>query len=177
MKKSFLFLGLLILIRPQLALAHCPLCTIGAGGAALMATWLGVSTLSIGLFIGAFALAMGLWMLRLIQKKWPAIPGMLKLILALCIFLLTIVPIMPLMPGYNTISIFWMGGYGSLLNRTYLMNSFLIGSGIGAFILYLTPFLSQKITQWRHKKQIPFQGMLLIFILLLLTAISFEILL
>lgn len=46
---------------PRATFAHCPLCTIGAGAAAVGAAWLGVSYMVIGVFLGAFGLAIGLW--------------------------------------------------------------------------------------------------------------------
>ncbi|MBC8500768.1 MAG: hypothetical protein ISS25_00135 [Nanoarchaeota archaeon] len=146
--------------------AHCPLCTIGAGAAAGGAALLGVNQGVIGVFIGGFAVSMGWWVARLIKKQF--IPFQ-KWALILLSFVLTIFPILPIMSDVHATYISIMGDYGSLLNRTYLLNIFLIGSIIGGIIVSSTPWLSSKITKLRKGKMVPYQGIILTLLLLIIT--------
>ena len=100
---------------------------------------------------------MGWWLSRVVKKKY--VPGQNPLLILLS-FLLTIIPLMPLFQGIMPLYISWFGDYGSLFNRTYLLNTFLTGSFLGGAFVSVAPFLSQKITSWRGT-QIPFQGIIL----------------
>jgi len=153
--------------------AHCPLCTAGAAVAAGGAAWLGVNNAAIGVFIGAFAVSMGWWVSNLIKKKY--VPFQRQLIIAIS-FLTTIPPLMPIMKGIYPILISIVGAYGSLLNRTYLINAFLMGSIIGGFIVSITPWLSKKITDACKGKTLPYQGITLTFGLLAIAGILLQIL-
>lgn len=174
MKKLSLGLLLAVLSLPKVISAHCPLCTIGAGAAAVGAAYLGVSGFIIGLFIGAASLALGLWTSKLIKKKYIPLQDM---IIALVAFLSITIPILPLIQSYSSVYISWAGDYGSLLNRTYLINLFLLGSIFGAFILSITPILSKKLSKIRSGKLIPFQGVLITFLILAIVALVAEVML
>jgi hypothetical protein len=63
-----------------------------------------------------------------------------------------------------------MGEYG----RTFLIDKFLVGAVIGAAVLYSAPLLSKKLAQARGNKMIPFQGMLISLITLLLASAVLE---
>lgn len=172
--KSYTFIVILVLVVlgiPALALAHCPLCTAGAGLAAIGAQWLGVGTAPIGIFIGAFAVAIGLWMSKLLKKEYVSYQ---KTILVLGSFALTVLPLLPLMPGLLPLYISLGGEYGSIMNRTYTINLFLLGSLVGGILLGISPQISRKITEMRGGKLIPFQGLALTFILLLGVALVLE---
>lgn len=172
MKKLTPGLLLALVSLPKAVSAHCPLCTIGAGAAAVGAAYLGVSGFIIGLFVGASSLALGLWTSKLIKKKYiPFQNG----IIALITFLSITIPVLPLIQSYSSIYISWAGEYGTLLNRTYLINLFLLGSIFGAAILSLTPRLSRKLTQLRSGKFIPFQGIILTFLILAVVAFIAEV--
>jgi hypothetical protein len=145
--------------------AHCPLCTAGAAAGAGAAALLGVTYGAIGIFLGAFATALGLWMARIIKKK--IIPGQ-YIVVFWAVYLSTLLPLVPLMKDYSPLYIAWSGDYGSLLHRTYLINWFIVGAAIGTLIVWITPRLSALITKWRGGKTIRFQGLALT--LLLLTA-------
>jgi len=58
---SLLFAIPLIIFLSKSVMAHCPLCVVGAGAAGAAAMWLGVSKVVVALFIGAFAMSMGMW--------------------------------------------------------------------------------------------------------------------
>lgn len=155
-------------------LAHCPLCTAGAGLAAIFASYLGVGAAPIGVFIGAFSVALGWWMSRLIKKRF--IPKQ-NVVLALISFLTIVLPLIPLMHDYSSVYISLGGDYGSLLNRTYLINIFLVGAIIGGLILLVSPYLSRRISVWRKNKMFPYQGLAVTFFLLALAAVILELLL
>ncbi|HBF66902.1 MAG TPA: hypothetical protein DDW36_00560 [Candidatus Magasanikbacteria bacterium] len=163
MKKKILGIFVVLAFIPGVAKAHCPLCTIGAGALAVGAAYIGISTAAVGVFIGAFALALGLWIARLVKKQY--IPYQQPILVAL-IFISTVVPIMPLIREYRSINVYLSGEYGSLLNRTYMFNLFVIGVLIGAGILYVSPFVSAWIKKQRKGRLIPYQGITITFILL-----------
>ena len=98
------------LLFPAVALAHCPLCTAGAGLAAIGAYWLGVNGLTVGVLLGAFAMALGLWVARLIKKKY--LPQQDNAI-GVFSWLTTIIPLKMLLSDYTSIYINWSGSYGS----------------------------------------------------------------
>src|SRR3989338_799616 len=109
---KILTLALIPILLAENVSAHCPLCVIGAGAAA---TWLGVKEIVVGLFIGAFAMAMGLWFAKIIKKKY--IPYQSFIITAL-VFLSTIIPIIAIITSehnFYPLYIFLFGDYGSLL--------------------------------------------------------------
>src|SRR3990167_8283639 len=151
------FLGLpLFLALAQSAYAHCPLCTVGAAAAAGGAAWLGVSKIVICIFIGAFAVSIGWWVSNLIKKQY--VPFQKPLII-LFSFATTVFPLLGLevMRSNYPALISFFGDYGSLLNRTYILNLFLIGSILGGLIVSITPWLSRKITIMRNGKMLPYQ--------------------
>lgn len=164
--RSKKWLALPGLFAPVAAAAHCPLCTMGAAAAAGGAVWLGVSNAAIGVFIGAFAVSMGWWIGKLIKKQY--VPFQRSGIVAISFFT-TVLPLLPMMEGIQPFYISLFGSYGSLLNRTYIINLFLAGSLLGGLIVCLTPWMSNILTKWRNGKMIPFQGILLTFLLLILT--------
>ena len=153
--------------------AHCPLCTITAAAAAGGAMWLGVNEAAIGVFIGAFAVALGLWIARKIKQRIP----FQKSLLTAGSYFATVLPMLPLMKGFVPWYLSLAGTYGSLLNRTYLINLFLIGSIIGAVLTLLGPVASKGITHLRNNKTFPFQGMGITFFLLLFSAVLLQVLL
>ncbi|MBI5622009.1 hypothetical protein HY933_04060 [Candidatus Falkowbacteria bacterium] len=172
--RIFTFSALLIvggLLVPQVSSAHCPLCTAGAGAAALLALYFGISSVSVGLMIGAFAVAMGLWFDRLIKRQ--IIPYQ-KWWLAGASFILTVWPLRIILSQYGSISLFWFGDYGSFFNRTYLVDHFVVGSLLGALVMVLSPYLSSAVSRWRQGKRWSWQGIILTFIVLLVLAAFIE---
>lgn len=168
-KILILFLPLILLVKS--AEAHCPLCTVGAAAAAGGAAWLGVSKIIIGVFIGAFAVSMGMWISNVIKYKIP----FKRPLLVLLSFATTILPILPIIKSeYFPVYLSLAGDYGSLLNRTYIFNLFLLGSIIGGFVVAIAPWLSKKISGFRNGKLFPYQGVLLTLVLLIITSLIIE---
>lgn len=131
--------------------AHCPLCTVGAGAAAGAAVWLGVSKVVVALFIGAFAMSMGLWFARIVKKKY--IPYQKFIIVAL-IFVTTVIPLMPIFKAIGPLYLSFLGPYGA----TYAINYSLYSSFLGGAVVFASPFLSKQVSKMRKGKIIPFQG-------------------
>ena len=151
--------------------AHCPLCTMGAVAAAAGASALGVSNAIVGIFIGAFAVSMGWWIANRLKKQY--IPYQ-KPILIISSYLLTIIPVMVLIQDYYAIFISWGGDYGSLFNRTYIFSKFLVGSIVGGAVLCITPWLSKQLTHYRKEKMVPYQGIILTFVVLIIMSGLFQ---
>jgi len=174
MRKIFnrLLLGIfssqLFLVRE--ASAHCPLCTIGAGAVAVGASFLGVKDIVSGIFIGAFAAALGLWSAKLIKKRFIRFQNE---IIAVAIFFLTVLPVSQIVRSYLPLYIDWGGAYGSIFNRTYIFNALLVGSLVGALIMLISPRLSQKLKA-KSGRSFPFQTMTIIFLLLIVAGIILQ---
>lgn len=172
MKKFFAPVVAIGLFWANPALAHCPLCTIGAGVIATLALWLGVSTMVIGVVLGGFAAALGLWVARIIKRK---LFHYQDTVVATVVFLSTILPILPIAGGEKgSVYISFAGGYGSLLNRTYVIDFFLVGSLVGALMVIIAPYISRRITQTRSGKTMPYQGVAITFLLLVVSSVILQ---
>lgn len=168
----FYFLILIVfLLAPLPAYAHCPLCTIGAGAITLLAIKLGISSIIIGLFIGAFSVALGSWLGRSIKKQY--IPYQ-RWILEIFFYLTIVLPLIRFSDEYTSLYISVTGDYGSPLNRVYLFNLFLIGSILGAIAVMASPFISKAITK-KRQKTLPYQGLIVTFSTLAIISIILEI--
>jgi len=154
----------------RFASAHCPLCTIGAGAAAAGAVWLGISKVIVALFIGAFAMSMGMWFSKIIKKRY--IPFQKTLIVSL-IFLTTVLPLLPIFTAIGPLYIPFVGDYGTTLAFNYSI----VSSFLGGIIVFVSPSLNKKIKEKRGGKGIPFQGVLITFGLLGITALLIHFLL
>ncbi len=159
--KKLFFIFLIPIFLASSVMAHCPLCTIGAGAAAAGAVWLGVSKVVVALFIGAFSMSMGMWFSRLVNKKY--IPYQ-KSVIIIVVFLATLLPLLPIFKAIGPLYLSFMGEYGT----TYAVDYSLGASLLGALIVFISPTLSRKITKARNGKIIPFQGTLLTLIMLII---------
>jgi len=164
-KKFFVFpiFALLSALFAKIVSAHCPLCTIGAGAAAGAAVWLGISKLAVAMFIGAFAMSMGMWFsnLKIFKKKYVTFQ---KIAIVLAVFLTTVIPLMPLFTAIGPLYLSFIGPYGT----TYAFNYSILTSLLGGVIVFLSPTLSRKLTKVRKGKMLPFQGILITFISLII---------
>ncbi len=168
--KSFLLIflsSLFLIFLSKSVMAHCPLCTIGAGALGAGAVWLGVSKVVVALFIGAFAMSMGMWFARIIKKKY--IPFQ-KTAIIVVIFLATLLPLMPLFKALGPLYLSFIGDYGT----TYVFNYSLATGFLGGLIVLLMPSISNFISKKRNNKTFPFQGTLLTIILLIIVGIIIQ---
>lgn len=172
MKKARL-LAALPFFLPNIASAHCPLCTAGAGILAVLAASLGVSSVVVGAMIGAFAIALSMWLARLPKKEY--LPYQ-QPILAALIFLSTIIPVMPLIRHYGPLYISLWGAYGTLLHNTYTIDLFLAGVPLGVTAVWIAPYMSSALTRIRKGRVLPYQGLGLTFLLLILISLAIELL-
>ena len=160
-----IYTGLLLLIAgvvaPSLAHAHCPLCTAGAGILAVVAASLGVPALIISTLLGGFALAMGLWIAPLITKKYFRYQDA---VLAWLIYLSTVVPLWPLLREYKTLYAPYIG-FDKYAEKIPV-DVYIVGVILGALVLLVAPSISKKVTALKGEQLIPFQGIAITFILL-----------
>ncbi|NIO42896.1 MAG: hypothetical protein GTO41_23715 [Burkholderiales bacterium] len=161
---GFAALGLTV---PTPAVAHCPLCTVAAGAAAFGAAKLGMGPISIGIFLGAFAVALGLWFARFLKKRY--LPKQ-RALLAILSFATTILPLRVALAEYTYVYLPFWGEYG----RTVLINLFLVGATIGGVLMLLSPELSRRLSRARGGKMYPFQGMAITLLLLASSASILE---
>lgn len=171
MKKNLLLF--LLAFLPKIASAHCPLCTVGAGALAVFAASVGISTIVVGVMIGGFALALSTWIAKLPKKEY--MPFQYP-ILALAIFWGTIIPIMPFIIEYRPLYIRLMGDYGNMLHNTYAINLFVAGAILGALLMLVGPHASKWLTKLRDGKIIPYQGITISLLLLIIASIIIELL-
>lgn len=172
MKRILLAIIAVCMVIPKAALAHCPLCTAGAGALAVLAASLGVSSVIVGILIGAFALALGLWLGRIVKKKY--VPYQ-QYILAAIIFLGTVLPIIPLVLDFGPLYLSLGGEYGSLLHNTYTINLYIAGVILGAAIVLISAPLSRLLTKVRGQ-QLPYQGLSITLGLLIVCSVIVQLL-
>ena len=169
MKKFFIlpFLAFFTIFLAKTISAHCPLCTIGAGAAGVGAMWLGVSKVVVALFIGAFAMSMGMWFAKIPKKRY--IPFQKTLIIAI-VFFTTVLPLIPLFKAIGPLYLSFIGDYGA----TYAVNYSLASSFLGGLIVFISPSLSKSLTKIRKEKMIPFQGAILTLSILIIFGILIQ---
>lgn len=170
LKISTLTIVLVAVLVPASASAHCPLCTVGAGVLAGVAAYLGVSLGAIGLLIGAFAMALGVWLAKWPLKKY--IPYQ-KEFIAAGIFLATVWPLMPLLSQLEPVYLDLAGAYGGWWHNTYVWDPFLIGSMVGMILFLVASAVNGKIKKVLNR-QFPYQGVVITWLLLLVGALIFQ---
>src|SRR3990170_991251 len=155
MNKKIFVLPLLSIFLIRFISAHCPLCTIGAGAAAGAAVWLGVSKVAVALFIGGFAMSMGIWFSKIPKKKY--IPFQ-KTLIILAIFLTTVLPLSPIFKAIGPLYLSFIGEYGT----TYAINYSLVSGLFGGTVVLLSPSEFEKVIQnegvFLLNVHTPFQG-------------------
>lgn len=165
--KQFILSFLFSIFSVPFVSAHCPLCTMGAavvGGGAIL---LGVKTIVVGVFIGAMAVSTGYWFSRLIKKRYVPLQKHGIIFLS---FGLTIIPLMKIAVFSEVFPLYisWFGGYGTLFNSTYVLNSFLTGSIFGGIAVMASPWVSKQITNMRNGSKIPYQGVAVTMLMLII---------
>ncbi len=171
---KFLFLISIFLLSINFVFAHCPLCTAGAGIGAIIAQNLGMKSSALGVFLGAFSVALGWWLANVLKKNEKI--KNLKFLLPLSIlisFLSIILPLKLYFYEIDSFSLNFFGDYGTLFNRTYAYDKFFLASMIGGLIILISPKLSLYLTKIRQKN-FPFQGLIINFLLLILVSVIFQ---
>lgn len=166
--KKLFSLILLPILSIKGVLAHCPLCTAGAAVAVGGAAWLGVNKVVLSLFVGAFAVSMGWWIGKMIKKNYIPFQRTTLIILS---FILTVIPLLPILNLHRPFPVGLFGNYGSIFNRTYMINLSLVGSFFGGFIVMISPKLSKRITELRKGKHINYQTIIVTFLLLIIIGV------
>lgn len=161
-----------LFFSPTVALAHCPLCVAASGVLVILARVLGVSTTIVGVFIGAAAVAMGLWLSRIVPKRY--LPYQSALI-TLAVFISVVLPLLPLASDYRSLPIFIFGSYGSWFYRTYIINKLLLGSILGGLAMIFSEPLNRWLIRLNNKKKMPFQHLLVAIGLLIVLSAFIEI--
>lgn len=157
--KKFFALPVLAILLIDFISAHCPLCTVGAGAAAGAAVWLGVSKVVAALFIGAFAMSMGIWFSKIPKKEYILFQ---KIVIVAIIFLSTVLPLLPMFKVIGPLYIYFIGEYGN----TYAINYSLASVIFGGLIVISSPTVSKRLTKLRKGRRIPFQGVVITLFLL-----------
>ena len=173
--KLSLFAGISFtaILYPAVALAHCPLCTAGAGLVAVGAYWVGAKAITIGVLLGTFATAMSIWLARLIKRQF--IPHQ-KIIIAVSSWVFTLVPLRMLFSDYVSWYVSWFGNYGSIFNRTYTLNLFWVGAAVGTILTVMAPAASRYLTKLRSGQHFSFQGLTVNLILAAFAALIVQLL-
>ena len=138
--------------------AHCPLCTGAVVAGAVGAKYLGLDVTILGIFVGAFAISLGLWISRKIKNYFKY----QNTLIVTSSFFLTIIPSLAFIDDMT---------YISLLSKTFFVNKLLIGSIIGALITLLSYRLHNYIKLKHGKVLFPYQGVVLTLLLLILSSI------
>lgn len=167
-RKLFVSFALSASLLAETASAHCPLCTVGAGVTAAGAVWFGVSKVVIGLLIGAFAMSLGMWFARIPKKQYVHFQ---KTLIIGIIFFTTVLPLLPIFSTIEPLYIPFIGEYG----LTYALNYSLASSFLGGVIVFISPSLSKQLTKLRNGKAIPFQGIILTLLSLIVIGLIIQV--
>ena len=92
----------------------------------------------------------------------------------LATFFLTVLPVAPLIREYKPLYVALVGNYGTLLHTTYTMDLFIVGAVIGAGVIWAVPYISKGLTRITGTT-IPFQGMTLTLILLVIVSLLVQV--
>jgi hypothetical protein len=119
--------------------------------------------MSIGIFLGAFAVALGLWVARFLKKQY--LPRQ-KALLAVFSFATTIFPLQAVLADNTSVYLPFWGEYG----KTLVINLFVVGAVVGGLLILSSPYLSRKLALARGGEMYPFQGMVITLLLLVSAA-------
>lgn len=142
-----LFLSLLTftfsLLTAPPALAHCPLCTAGAGAGLFLSRWLGIDDSITGVWMAAFLAASSLWLANSIKKKF--IPGQNTLIY-LAVFASTI---------WSFYAFKLVSEHAGLIMG---IPKLIFGMISGGLVFYLVDIVNLAIKKIRGKSLFPYQS-------------------
>jgi len=138
--------------------AHCPLCTGAVVAGAIGAKYLGLDITILGIFVGAFAISLGLWISRKIKNYFKY----QSTLILTSSFFLTIAPSLAFIKDMT---------YISLLSKVFFVNKLLIGSIIGALVTLLAYKIHNHIKLKHGRVLFPYQGVILTILFLFLVSI------
>ncbi len=174
MKKIFSFILIIIsLILIPSVLAHCPLCTGAVIAGAAGAKYLGFDAIIVGIFVGGAAFSLGVWMSRLIKKHYLPFQSLLIIIIT---FLLTVLPASAAISDTLYLPVQLPGYIGSIFNNIYSLNRILFGNIIGGVITLFSYKAHLAIKKLKGKVLLPFQGIVLTVLALVITSIITQLL-
>ena len=157
-----LFLGIINQVN-----AHCPLCTGAVVASAAVANYYGLDISIIGLFVGAFSISLGLWVGRVIKKRFIPFQTSLLVILS---FLSTVIPSVLVVKSDSLyLPVLLFGAEGSVFNRVYLLDKLLLGSIIGGIVSVFAYWLHKHIKAVKGRVLFPFQGIVITLAFLMIT--------
>ena len=132
MNKILLFFSFLILgiVLANSALAQvCPVCVVAIGAGLGLSRWLGIDDVVSSVWIGAFLVAIISWTLSYMKKKkWDFQDD--GIVITLAYILLTYIPL------------YYAGIVGHPLNKIWGLDKIIVGSTIGAIVLFLGHWLN-----------------------------------
>ncbi len=135
--------------------AHCPLCTAATGAAVAVTRFYGVPDSVVGLWIGAFAVSMVLWLNRILKRQYVPFQGELLTIAAI---LTTVVP-------------FYFAGLFNISSTIFGIDKLLFGILLGGFLTWLMPVVSRQIKAVNNKVLFPRQTLILSIVVLIVTSV------
>lgn len=175
MQKKILFVllpVLLLLTLPSIH-AHCPLCTAAVGAAAVSAKYYGLDSSIIGLLVGAFGIATGLWVGLALKKEYFRFQLPLIILLS---FFLTVIPLMSMDNDTVYLPLLFAGESGSLLNKVYWINKLFFGSIVGGLVTLIAYSMHVFIKKLKGRVLFPFQGVIITITLLSISSLCLYIL-
>jgi len=161
-KKIFIFLGLILagFFGAGLASAQvCPVCVVAIGAGLGLSRWFGIDDLVSSVWIGAFLIAVISWTLNFMKKrKWDFQDD--GIVITLAYLILTFIPL------------YYAGIVGHPLNKIWGIDKIIVGSIIGAVVLFLGHWLHLYFKKINNNKSFfPYQRVAVPVILLILASL------
>lgn len=139
---SFFLILTAYYLLPREVLAHCPLCTAGAGAGLVLSRWLGIDDSITGIWLAAFLGALSLWFSNSVKKRY--VP-MQKILIYFLVFASTIWSFY----AFNLVS----EHAGLIMGIPKLI----FGMVAGGLVFYLVDALNCAIKKKRGKVLFPYQ--------------------
>jgi hypothetical protein len=154
---SFLFLGLVL--AGAVSAQVCPVCVIAIGAGLGLSRWFGIDDVVSSVWIGAFLIAIISWTLEYMRKKkWNFQDD--GIVITLAYILLTFIPL------------YYYKIVGLPLNQIWGMDKIIVGSIIGAIVLFLGHWLHLYFKKLNNGKSFfPYQRVAVPVLLLIITSL------
>ncbi len=175
MRKSIILAALTSLMSLSTipaVMAHCPLCTAGAGAGIMVARFYGVDDTIVGLLIGALIISSALWFNKWLKKRidFP----LQEAVFVILSFLLTAVPFYyaGLITDFEMVRS--MPEHHSILGLGVLgIDKLLFGMILGTFVIWFVFNLSDSIKETRKRVLWPYQGLSFMLMALIILSLAF----